>query len=174
MRMPPVKFFKKGKLNKSLMDVIKLNVRDPEGLWSDLMAEIGACNVGKKRLIEAMEKKYSNDEIRKVVDGVLASAERQCRDEIRTLPNGKYYGEFGMDNDGINDQPVTFRVTITVEDEDITVDYTGTDPQAEGSKNCTMATTYSGTHVAVLWALSGLLPRNSGSFRPIKIVAPEG
>lgn len=174
IRIPPVKLFEKGKLNEGLMEVIKLNVRDPEVLWSDLMAEIGACNVGKKRLVEAMEKKYSNDEIRKVVEGVLAAAERQCREVIRTLPNGKYYGEFGMDNDGINDKPVTFRVTITVEDEDITVDYTGTDPQAEGSKNCTMATTYSGTHVAVLWALSGVLPRNSGSFRPVKIIAPEG
>lgn len=174
IRIPPVKLFEKGKLNEGLMEVIKLNVRDPEVLWSDLMAEIGACNVGKKRLVEAMEKKYSNDEIRKVIEGVLAAAERQCREVIRMLPNGKYYGEFGMDNDGINDKPVTFRVTITVEDEDITVDYTGTDPQAEGSKNCTMATTYSGTHVAVLWALSGLLPRNSGSFRPVKIIAPEG
>jgi len=174
IRIPPVKLYEKGKLNEGLMEVIKLNVRDPEVLWSDLMAEIGACNVGKKRLIEAMEKKYSNDEIRKVIANVLAAAERQCRDVIRTVPNGKYYGEFGMDNDGINDKPITFRVTITVEDEDITVDYTGTDPQAEGSKNCTMATTYSGTHVAVLWALSGALPRNSGSFRPIKIIAPEG
>jgi N-methylhydantoinase B len=174
IRIPPVKLFAKGQLNEGLMEVIKLNVRDPDVLWSDLMAEIGACNVGKKRLIEAMETKYTNEEIKKVVAGVLASAERQCRDVIRTVPNGKYYGEFGMDNDGINDKPVAFRVTITVEDEDITVDYTGTDPQAEGSKNCTMATTYSGTHVAVLWALSGVLPRNSGSFRPIKIIAPEG
>jgi N-methylhydantoinase B len=174
IRIPPVKLFERGKLNEGLMEVIKLNVRDPDVLWSDLMAEIGACNVGKKRLIEAMEKKYTNEETKKVIEGVLASAERQCRDVIRTVPNGKYYGEFGMDNDGINNDPVTFRVTITVEDEDITVDYTGTDHQAEGSKNCTMATTYSGTHVAVLWALSGVLPRNSGSFRPVKIIAPEG
>jgi N-methylhydantoinase B len=174
IRIPPVKLFERGKLNEALMEVIKLNVRDPDVLWSDLMAEIGACNVGKKRLIEAMEKKYTNEEIKKVVEGVLTSAERQCRDVIRTVPDGRYYGEFGMDNDGINNEPVTFRVTITVEDEDIVVDYTGTDPQAEGSKNCTMATTYSGTHVAVLWALSGVLPRNSGSFRPVKIIAPEG
>ena len=174
IRIPPVKLFEKGKLNTGLMEVIKLNVRDPEVLWSDMMAEIGACNVGKKRLIEALEKQYTNEEIRKIIDGVLDSAERQCRDEIRKLPNGKYYGEYSMDNDGINDNPVTFRATIAVEDEDITVDYTGTDPQAEGAKNCTMATTYSGTHVAVLWALSGLLPRNSGSFRRIKIIAPEG
>jgi N-methylhydantoinase B len=174
IRIPPVKLFEKGKLNEGLMEVIKLNVRDPDVLWSDLMAEIGACKVGKKRLIEAMEKKYTNEEIKKVIAGVLASAERQCRDVIRAVPNGKYYGEFGMDNDGINNQPVMFRVNITVADEEITVDYTGTDPQAEGSKNCTMATTYSGTHVAVLWALSGVLPRNSGSFRPIKIIAPEG
>lgn len=174
IRIPPVKLFEKGKLNQGLMEVIKLNVRDPDVLWSDLMAEIGACNVGKKRLIEAMEKKYANEEIKKVVQGVLASAERQCRDVIRSVPNGEYYGEFAMDNDGINDKPVMFRVTITVDDEDIIVDYTGTDPQAEGSKNCTMATTYSGTHVAVLWALSGVLPRNSGSFRPVKIIAPEG
>jgi N-methylhydantoinase B len=174
IRIPPVKLFERGKLNTALMEVIKLNVRDPEVLWSDLMAEIGACNVGKKRLIDALEKKYTNEEIKKIVSGVLDSAERQCRDEIRKLPNGKYYAEYGMDNDGINDHPVFFRVTITVEDEEITVDYTGTDRQAEGAKNCTLATTYSGTHVAVLWALSGALPRNSGSFRPIKIIAPEG
>jgi N-methylhydantoinase B len=174
IRIPPVKLFERGKLNTALMEVIKLNVRDPEVLWSDLMAEIGACNVGKKRLIDALEKKYTNEEIKKIISGVLDSAERQCRDEIRKLPNGRYYAEYSMDNDGINDHPVTFRVTITVEDEDITVDYTGTDQQAEGAKNCTLATTYSGTHVAVLWALSGSLARNSGSFRPIKIIAPEG
>jgi N-methylhydantoinase B len=174
IRIPPVKLFEKGKLNEGLMGIIKLNVRDPDVLWSDLMAEIGACRVGKKRLVEALEARYTNDEIRKVIREVLSSAERQCRDEIRKLPNGRYYGEYGMDNDGINDVPVTFRVTITVEDEHITVDYTGTDPQAEGAKNCTMATTYSGTHVAVLWAISGQIPRNSGAFRAIDIIAPEG
>jgi N-methylhydantoinase B len=174
IRIPPVKLFERGKLNKALVDTIKLNVRDPEVLWSDLMAEIGACNVGKRRLIEALEGKFSNDEIRRIVADVLDAAERQCREEIRKVPNGKYYGEYAMDNDGINDFPVTFRVNVIVEDDEITVDYTGTDPQAEGAKNCTMATTYSGTHVAVLWALSGSIPRNSGAFRPVKIIAPEG
>ena len=174
IRIPPVRLFERGKLNEALMGVIKLNVRDPEVLWSDLMAEIGACSVGKKRLIESLSERYSNHKIKEIVTAVLAAAERQCRDEIRKLPNGRYYGEYAMDNDGINDVPVTYRATITVEDESVTVDYTGTDPQATGSKNNTLATTYSGTNVAVLWALSGQLPRNSGSFRPIKIIAPEG
>lgn len=174
IRLPPVKLFEKGRLNKALVEVIKLNVRDPDVLWSDLMAEIGACNVGKKRLIEALEGKYSNEEIRRLITAILDSAERQCREEIRKLSNGKYYAEFSMDNDGINDDPVTFRVNVIVEDEGITIDYTGTDPQAQGSKNCTLATTYSGTNVAVLWALSGSIPRNSGGFRPVKIIAPEG
>lgn len=174
IRIPPVKLFEKGQRNKALVDVIKLNVRDPDVLWSDLMAEIGACNVGKKRLIEALEGKYSNEEIRRLIRAILDSAERQCREEIRKVPNGRYYAEYAMDNDGINDNPVTFRVNVIVEDENITVDYTGTDPQAEGSKNCTLATTYSGTNVAVLWALSGSIPRNSGGFRPIKIISPEG
>ncbi|MGH7857081.1 MAG: hydantoinase B/oxoprolinase family protein, partial [Candidatus Binatia bacterium] len=105
---------------------------------------------------------------------VLDASERQCRDEIRKVPNGRYVAEYGMDNDGINERPVTFRATVTVSDEDVVVDYTGTDQQAEGSKNCTLATTYSGTNVAVLWALSGSIPRNSGAFRPIEIIAPEG
>ncbi len=174
IRIPPVKLFDRGKLNEALVGVIKLNVRDPEVLWSDLMAEIGACSVGKKRLIESLGEKYPNDKIREIVIAVLDAAERQCREEIRKLPNGRYYGEYAMDNDGINDSPVMYRVNITVEDDSITVDYTGTDPQATGAKNNTLATTYSGTNVAVLWALSGQLPRNSGSFRPIKIVAPEG
>lgn len=174
IRIPPVKLFERGVLNKALVETIKLNVRDPEVLWSDLMAEIGACNVGKKRLIEALDEKYSNEEIKRIIARVLDSAEQQCRDEIRKVPNGKYYGEYAMDNDGINDDPVTFRVNVIVEDGEITVDYTGTDPQAEGAKNCTLATTYSGTQVAVLWALSGSIPRNSGAFRAIKIIAPEG
>ena len=174
IRIPPVKLFEKGRLNDSLVQVIKLNVRDPEVLWSDLMAEIGSCKVGKKRLIEALAGKYSNDKIREIIAGVLDAAEKQCRSEICKLSNGTYHGEYSMDNDGINDYPVTYRVTITVEEDSITVDYTGTDPQAEGAKNNTLATTYSGTQVAVLWALSGSIPRNSGAFRAIKIVAPEG
>jgi len=174
IRIPPVKLFDRGKLNDGLMGVIKLNVRDPEVLWSDLMAEIGACSVGKKRLIESLGEKYSNEKIKEVVGAVLDAAERQCRDEIRKLPNGRYYGEYAMDNDGINDTPVMYRATITVEEDAVTVDYTGTDPQATGAKNNTLATTYSGTNVAVLWALSGQLPRNSGSFRAVKIIAPEG
>ncbi len=174
IRIPPVKLFDRGKLNEALMGVIKLNVRDPEVLWSDLMAEIGACSVGKKRLMESLGERYSNEKIKEIVAAVLDAAERQCREEIRKLPNGRYYGEYAMDNDGINDTPVMYRATITVEDDSITVDYTGTDPQATGAKNNTLATTYSGTNVAVLWALSGQLPRNSGSFRAIKIIAPEG
>lgn len=174
IRLPPVKLYDRGKLNKALMDTIKLNVRDPEVLWSDLMAEIGACNVGKQRLCQALTEKYTNQDIDRAVNGVLDMSEAQCRDEIRKMPNGVYYGEFAMDNDGINDNPVCFRVKVKVAEETITVDYTGTDPQAEGAKNCTLATTYSGTNVAVLWALSGKIPRNSGAFRPIKIISPEG
>ncbi len=174
IRIPPVKLYDSGTLNKSLVDTIKLNVRDPDVLWSDLMAEIGACRVGKQRLQEALAAKNSNDEIRRVISAVLDMSEQQCRQEIRKLPNGVYKAEYAMDNDGINNDPVYFRVAITVGDDDITVDYTGTDSQAEGAKNCTLATTYSGTVVAVLWALSGKIPRNSGSFRAIKIIAPEG
>jgi N-methylhydantoinase B len=174
IRIPPVKLYERGEVNQAVVDIIKLNVRDPDVLWSDLMAEIGACNVGKQRLQEALASKYSNDEIRRVISAVLDMSEQQCRQEIRKMPNGVYSGESAMDNDGINDVPVFFRVAVTVDDEEITVDYTGTDPQAEGAKNCTLATTYSGTVVAVLWALSGSLPRNSGSFRPINIVAPKG
>ncbi|GAB4153955.1 MAG: hydantoinase B/oxoprolinase family protein [Sphingomonadales bacterium] len=174
IRLPPVKLFERGRLNKALVDTIKLNVRDPEVLWSDLMAEIGACNVGKQRLQEVLAASYSNEEIHRAINAVLDMSEKQCRDEIRKMPNGTYYGEYAMDNDGINDTPVYFRVNVIVEDDAIIIDYTGTDPQAEGAKNCTMATTYSGTNVAVLWALSGKIPRNSGAFRPIKIIAPEG
>lgn len=174
IRIPPIKLFDRGELNRAVMSIIKLNVRDPEVLWSDLMAEIGACNVGKRRLIESLGEKYSNQRIRGIIAAVLNAAERQCREEIRKLPKGKYFGEYSMDNDGINDRPVTYRATVTVGEDSIAVDYTGTDTQAAGAKNNTLATTYSGTNVAVLWALSGQLPRNSGAFRPITIVAPEG
>lgn len=174
IRIPPVKLVERGRVNKALVDTIKLNVRDPEVLWSDLMAEIGACRIGRQRLQEALGARYSNEDIRRITAGVLDMSERQCREAIRKVPNGTYRAEYAMDNDGVNNDPVYFRVAVTVQDDGIIVDYTGTDPQAEGAKNCTLATTYSGTNVAVLWALSGSIPRNSGAFRAIKIIAPEG
>ena len=175
IRIPPVKLFDhRGKLNEALMGVIKLNVRDPEVLWSDLMAEIGACSVGKKRLIESLGEKYTNEKIKSIVSSVLDAAERQCREEIRKLPNGRYYGEYAMTNDGINDTPVMYRVTITVNDDPSPSITPAPTRKRPAPRTTTLATTYSGTNVAVLWALSGQLPRNSGSFRAIEIIAPAG
>jgi N-methylhydantoinase B len=66
------------------------------------------------------------------------------------------------------------RVAVTIRDEDLEIDFTGSDPQATGGINASYAVTCSATYYAIKTLTSPEIPANSGSYRPIKVVAPEG
>ena len=173
VRIVPIKIIDRGKANEEVMDLIKTNTRSVTLFESDILAQIGACSVGKRRLVE-MIKKYSLPKIKEVVSQWLDNSEKITRGYIRGLPNGVYRGEEMVDDDGFSEDPFYIKVSITVNDEAIDVDFTGTSPQARGFINSSLPCTTSLTYAALMWVLPPDTPKNSGSYRAFHLTAPEG
>jgi N-methylhydantoinase B len=101
-------------------------------------------------------------------------SERWMRAEIEAIPDGRYAWEAQMEDDGVLAEPVTFRVAVTVAGDELVVDWTGSDPQVRGPVNATYGVTSGATYNAVFHVTDAGIPKNSGAYRPIRIIAPPG
>jgi N-methylhydantoinase B len=173
LRIPPIKVYEKGKLRKDVWDLIFANIR-LDIVAEDMRAEIGSCVVGERGILKLVER-YGLDRFERHKDYLFDATEKMMRAEIRAIPNGVYHGEANCHYDGVNPGSVyTIRVAITVEDEDITFDYTGTDAQTKGFMNGTFTSSASATILTFLQMVNPDIPHNDGMVRPIHIEIPEG
>jgi N-methylhydantoinase B len=102
---------------------------------------------------------------------MIAYSERQMRSYITDLPDGSYSWEDWIDNDGIVDEPIPVRLTITVKDDTMHFDFAGTGPMARGPLNMSRNTTLSSCYVAIKHIFPDV-PVNGGTFRPISFNVP--
>jgi N-methylhydantoinase B len=93
---------------------------------------------------------------------------------IRRIPNGRYRFADRLDDDGVSDKPVEIRVELTVADEEIVADFTGSSAQRTAPINCSVSMTTAVVHYCLVAAIGADVPVNEGCFRPVRIVAPAG
>jgi|Deesub1362A_J573_1020465.scaffolds.fasta_scaffold00267_21 N-methylhydantoinase B len=173
LRIPPSKLLIRGKENRDLFRIIEFNTRTPEERLGDLRAQIAANNLGERRLISAV-KKYGVELYRQFVDEMIAYSERRMRKAIREIPNGVYWGEDYMDNDGTSDDPIKVVCTVKVENETISVDFTGTSTEREANINAPYSVTLSSVYYAVRCVTDPYVPPNHGCYIPLSINIPKG
>lgn len=174
IRIPPVRIYKDEKPIQDVIDMIRINTRMPDDLWVDMKAQIASCRVGEKRILEMMEK-YGERKIRETIEDIHLYAENRMRDEIAKLPDGVYRGHSVLDSDGLTDDPIDIKVTITIEGDEAMVDFAGSSPQVTGPSNSPIANTETCVYVAFLTTVTTPdIPHNEGVYRPIKITAPMG
>lgn len=173
LRIPPLKLYDRGVLNRTLESLIKINVRVPDRVWGDLSAQFAAAQVGKRGL-ERLMQRYGSDEVDAYMQELLDYAERMTREEIKTWPKGTWRFTDHIDDDGFSDTPIPIKVAITVNDDGtLFVDYTGSSPQVRGALNSTLSFTHSLTYLSVRCVLAKDLPNNVGMFRCVTVRAPE-
>lgn len=173
IRIPPVKVYERGKLRKDVWDLIFANIRF-DIVAADMRAQIGSCVVGERGILKLLEK-YGLEVFESHKEYLFDSTEKMMRAEIRTIPNGTYRGEATVYYDGRTPgSKYQIRVTITVEDEAITFDYSDTDPQTDGFVNGTYTSSASATLLTFLQMVNPDIPHNDGMVRPVNIVIPEG
>jgi N-methylhydantoinase B len=105
---------------------------------------------------------------------ILNHSERLTRAEIQKIPDGTYSYTDYCDGDGVIDEPIKIQVALTVKGSNVVVDFTGSHGQVIGGMNAPLAVTTSSVQFAVKAATDHWNPTNSGCYRPVKIVAPEG
>jgi len=174
LRIPPLKFRDRGKLNETLVAMIRQNVRIPDTVMGDIHAQLAACSIGARRIAEIAQK-HGHNELTAIFDELLARSETMTRKALEKIPEGTYrYVDF-LDNDGIElEKPIRIEVAVTVRDRGIHIDFTGTSAQVRGPLNCVP----SGSLAAACFAIRALtdpsIPTNGGCFRPITLHLPKG
>jgi N-methylhydantoinase B len=192
IRIPPVKLMQRGVMNTDVLALLLNNVRTPQEREGDLGAQIAACHTGAERLREVCSR-YGVTHARRAAASLQEYSEELMRAFLQRVPPGEYRGEDFLDGDGISDRPVKIAVTVKVWNRKnvwdrvsepvarrrravpiVTVDFTGSDPQVEGSINAVAAITCSACFYVFRCLLAEDVPAAAGLMRPIHVIAPEG
>jgi N-methylhydantoinase B len=173
LRIPPVKIYDRGVFRKDVWDLIFANIR-LEIVQHDMRAQMGACTVGERRMLELLGK-YGRQSFEDHKAALFESTRKMMQAEIAKIPNGSYSGEGRVYFDGHNlGTEFTIRVTIHVGDDAITFDYSETDAQTDGFVNGTYTSSASAAVLTFLQMINPDIPHNEGMVEPIEIIIPEG
>ena len=170
LAIPLMKLFKAGEANSELFDIIRANVRVPDQVIGDIYAQEVGNKVGAHKLIE-MLKEYNLPDIEAVSALILGRTEKAVREAIRALPDGVYTNSITIDG---FDAPLMIACAITVEGDELTVDYDGSSPQVDRGINVVLNYTHAYTTYTLMAVLAPGVPNNEGAFKPIQVRAPLG
>jgi N-methylhydantoinase B len=170
-RIRPVKLFNAGKLNEDILDILLANSRTPQVAYGDLSAQINALEIGEKRLVELLDK-YGVELVKQVVRELRVRSEKMMRAYIQQIPDGIYSFEDFLDNDGLEDVPLKVAVDLTVQGDEMTLDFSRSSAPCKGPFNMPLATSIASCYIAVKHVFTDV-PVNSGCFAPVKFVIPE-
>ena len=172
LRITPLKLYDAGVVRDDVLQMITTNVRHPHDFLGDLRAMIGSARIGERRLLALIDE-YGSKTVVDAVDEILDGAERQARACIRGWKDGVFRGESVLDDDGHGIENVAIRATVTKRGDGLTVDLSESDPQVTGFVNSSFPNTMSAVHMALAFLVDPRTPKNSGAFRPVKVITRE-
>ncbi|MET4639264.1 hydantoinase B/oxoprolinase family protein [Mycetocola sp. 2940] len=163
-----------GENVRETWNVIFDNVRMAEVLYPDMKTVCSSLELGESLVLESIDRyglaafhgamRYATD----------AAAERMAQG-MAELPDGDWEAEHGVDCDGIDDtETYPVHVAIRKRGDRIEVDFSGTHRQARTSINATVWEVKTAIGVALKYNFDPRGRFNSGLFRNIDIVIPEG
>jgi N-methylhydantoinase B len=170
LRIPIMKLFDRGAVNDDLLRVVRANVRTPDETMGDLYAQ-SACNDVGARSLAALLDEFDLESIDPLADEIISRSEQAMREAIQRLPDGVYEHESWSDG---FDEPIRLRVAVTVEGDELTIDFAGSSPQSRYGINLVLNYTHAYSSFAAKVALAPDVPHNEGSFRPVHVTAPPG
>jgi N-methylhydantoinase B len=174
LRLPPVKLFRRGERNEDVWSIILANHRTPRVSAGDLSAMVGSLAVGEQRLKQLFEER-GRAVMLETIDDLLDYSERRMRAEIERIPDGRYFWSDTIENDGVlRDVSYEMRVDVFIDGDEAIFDFRESDDQAAGPCNMTFGVTASSAYNAILQIVDSDIPKNSGCFRAVHVLARPG
>lgn len=173
LRIPPVRLVRAGQIDEEVMRMILANVRGREEREGDFQAQIGSLKTGQARLLEIVGRRGAR-EATEYAAHLIAYSARLMRKAIRAIPDGSYHAEDFLDNDGISDEAIPIRVTVTIKKDHAYVDFCGSAQQVAGAINAVEAITVSAVSYVFRCLIGDDVPASAGLMEPIEVVAQPG
>jgi N-methylhydantoinase B len=174
LQLRSIKLWSKGEPIQEVYRIIENNTRFPVELMGDIAAQHAGCVLGRD-LTQALADKYGVAIFLAAIKTILDQSEQAARAQIRAIPDGVYSYETFFDNDGETGQPIPIRVKVIIAGDEMTIDYSGIAAQVKG---CINSGYYGGgrttARVAFKYIIATNEPANEGTFRPLKLILPEG
>ncbi len=168
--IPAVKLVRAGVMNTDLLAILAANSRVPDSNWGDLNAQLGALDLGERRLHGLLDE-YGDGMVAEGFGVFSNRAEAIMRAAIGRLPDGEYSFEDVLDNDGITDAKLTIALDLTIAGEEMTLDFSRSSPPTAGPVNISKATAVAACYVALKHIFTEV-PANAGCLRPIRFIIP--
>lgn len=173
LRIPFLKIVREGVRDEQLWELIGLNVRVPDLVQGDLMAQMSACLAGIRGFTEICER-YGVDEVLLYIEELHDYTERLTRAEIAEIPDGTYRFTDHLDGLGAKPVPIVFQVAVEVRGEEIFIDWTGSSPQVPGGINTPLPFTKAAVYTALRSVMRADVPNCHGFNRVVHVTAPKG
>ena len=174
LQLRSIKLWSKGEPIEEVYRIIENNTRFPLELLGDIEAQLGGCLLGRD-LTQAMADKYGTVVFLGALDMILDQCAAATREKIRAIPDGVYQHEAFLDDDGVRDENIPIKVKVIVAGDEMTIDFSEISDQVKG---CINSGYYGGGRTCARVAFKYLIatdePANEGTFRPLKMMLPEG
>lgn len=173
IRLPVIRIARAGAIDEDLVALIAHNTRDPEERILDLRTQVGT-NVRGAAMLAALVDRMGWAAVEQAIEDVLAYTRRRLANRIAALPDGAYRFERAMDDDGFPGPTVPIVCTARIAAGSLTLDFTGSGPEARGAVNLPDSALKASVYYCVKAVLDpGLMP-NQGIIDPIRIIVPQG
>jgi N-methylhydantoinase B len=169
LQIPMLKLIDEGRVNTTLMAMIRANSRLPLDSEGDTYA-LASCNeVAGRRLVEMMDE-FGLETLDVLADHIVDRSRDAVLEEIRKLPRGTWHHAMTCDGD---EEPVTLKAALTVSDDGIHVDFTGSSGPARRGLNVPLPYGKAYTVFALGCVVANHIPNNAGSLAPLTVSAPD-
>ena len=171
---PASRLYRAGEYNEDIFNLIRFNSRLPERTIGDLQAQVSACVTGVRRTLE-LTAKYGLDTYRQALQAINDHGERLARLALARLPKGSWTAFDYMDSDGVDrDRMVKMQVTVTVTDDEMVMDWTGSDSGVRGPINLPVGQTAAFCSLVFKALTTPDTSVVAGNFRPLRVVTEPG
>ena len=158
------------RLDDDVVAQLVAQMRNPDERRGDLRAQLAAHRLAERRISGLCERR-GRDTVVAAMAELYAYSERRMRAGIAQLPDGRYHARDVLEPTG---GELELNTTVTIADDSVSIDFTGTSPQHEGNMNCPLPVARSACFYVVRALVDPDLPASGGAFAPVDVTAPEG
>lgn len=172
LRLPPVKLFKQGVLDREIYAIICSNIRVADQRIGDIRAQAAALLIGQDRLNQVLDR-YGSETVVEAIAELRRRAAEQMRANISAIPDGIYRSQAFVDSDGVVNEPLTIALAVEKQGDTLSFDFSGSSKPCAGPMNSVLATTLSSVYLAMRHIFPDV-PISAGAFEPLIVKRPEG
>jgi N-methylhydantoinase B len=158
------------RLEEATFDALTAGMRNPDERRGDLRAQLAANRLATRRLDELCARR-GRELVLAAMDELHAYAERRVRAAIAMLPDGRFEATDFLEAE---DEDLELRAAVTIDGDELEIDFAGSASQHEGNLNCPLAVTRSACYFVVRCLTDPDTPASGGAFAPVTVRAPEG